>query len=223
MSDDDNKKKKGDPQDENDDEVEVDVEELTEEDRALVGASLNEGESDEDEDATAGSTSATASDDTVVGETLVTREGLKKLKDELENLESVRRREVASRLKEAIAYGDLSENSEYQEAKEEQAFMEGRIAELHQMVKHVKIIGESSGKKGKVVKIGSTVTVQNLTEKDEPETYTIVGSTEADPRADKISNESPIGMAILDQEEGDDVTVKSPSGIAKYRIVKVKG
>lgn len=219
MSDDDKKKQKGDPQDENDEEVELDQEDLTEEDRTLIGAAVNEGESDEDEES---ATDVVVEDTTEIGETLVTKEGFKKLQDELENLEKVRRREVASRLREAIAYGDLSENSEYQEAKEEQAFVEGRIAQLHQKVKNVKIIGAPTGKKDKVVKIGSTVTVQNITEKDDPETYTIVGSTEADPRANKISNESPIGMAILDKEEGDEVTVKSPAGVAKYKIVKVK-
>lgn len=219
MSDDNNTKQKGDPQDENEDEIELDAEELTDEDRTLIGAAVNENEGDEDDEDGA---VAVVEDVSTVGETLVTKEGFKKLKDELEHLENVRRREVASRLKEAIAYGDLSENSEYQEAKEEQAFVEGRISELHQMVKNVKIIGESTGKKGKIVKIGSTVTVQNLTEKDEPETYTIVGSTEADPRNNRISNESPIGIAILDKDEGDEVTVKSPSGVCKYRIVKVK-
>jgi len=152
---------------------------------------------------------------------LVTREGLKKLKDELDELESVRRREVAGRLKEAISFGDLSENSEYEDAKNEQALVENRIAELKGMIKTAKIIVEKKSSE-KIVKVGSTVTVQNITDKDEIETYTIVGSTEADPASAKISNESPIGLAIMDREQGDEVMVTAPAGELKYKIVKVK-
>ncbi|MCF7846224.1 MAG: transcription elongation factor GreA [Candidatus Peribacteraceae bacterium] len=192
--------------------------ELTEEDLTLAGkstagddsASADEGE-DEGEDGSAGG------DDQ---QTLVTREGLKKLKDELEELENVRRREVAARLKEAISFGDLSENSEYEDAKNEQALVENRIAELKRMIKTAKIITEKKSS-GKIVKIGSTVTIQNLTDKDEPETYTIVGSTEADPTSAKISNESPIGIAIMDKEQGEEVMVTAPAGELKYKIVKV--
>jgi transcription elongation factor GreA len=154
-------------------------------------------------------------------ETLVTKEGLKKLKEELENLKNVRRREVAQRLKEAIGYGDLSENSEYEEAKNEQAFVEGRIIELERKVKNAKIIGEKEGHV-KDVNIGSTVTIRNVTDNDEQsETYTIVGATEADPFENKISNESPIGKALLSRTKGETVVVPTPSGDLEYEIVKV--
>jgi transcription elongation factor GreA len=154
-------------------------------------------------------------------EVLVTKAGLAKLKDELVEYKDVRRKEVAARLKEAIAYGDLSENAEYEEAKNEQAFVEGRIVELEQMVKNAKIItDDKSGQQ--TVQIGTTVTVKNITEDDEPEAYTIVGSTEADPIASKISNESPIGSAILGKAKGDVVKVKVPAGIFEYKILKIK-
>lgn len=154
-------------------------------------------------------------------ETLVTKEGLKKLKEELENLKTVRRREVAQRLKEAISYGDLSENSEYEEAKNEQAFVEGRIIELERKIKNAKIISEHDVKKvGKEVNIGSHVTIRNVSE-NEPVSYTIVGATEANPFECKISNESPIGKAVLGQLKGDIVEVATPSGVISYEIVKV--
>jgi transcription elongation factor GreA len=174
---------------------------------------------------------ATKKDDTVVkhdeflaadGEkaTLVTKEGLQKLKEELEHLKNVKRKEVAARIKEAISYGDLSENSEYEEAKNEQAFVEGRILELENKVKHAKIITERH--KTKSVQLGTTVHLKNLTKKkDESEVFTIVGSTEADPFDGKISNESPVGSAVLDREKGDKVKVHAPSGTIEYQIVKI--
>lgn len=156
-------------------------------------------------------------------ETLVTKEGLKKLKDELDYLKNVRRKEVAQRLKEAISYGDLSENSEYEEAKNEQAFIEGRILELERKIKSAKIISDHEGKKiGKEVNIGSSVTIRDITSGEEAEeTYTIVGATEADPFDFKISNESPIGKALLSTCRGDHVKVPTPSGIVEYEVVKV--
>ena len=156
-------------------------------------------------------------------QTLVTKEGLKKLKEELEHLKTVRRQEVAQRLKEAISYGDLSENSEYEEAKNEQAFVEGRIIELEQKIKNAKIISEKKvvKKTGKDVEIGSTVTVRNKTDQDDPESYTIVGSTEADPLDHKISNESPIGKALLGTKKGDTVDVDTPAGKLRYEVLKV--
>lgn len=156
-------------------------------------------------------------------ETFVTKEGLKKLKEELDHLKETRRKEVAQRLKEAISYGDLSENSEYEEAKNEQAFIEGRILELEHKVKSAKIITEHSDKKmGKEVNMGSTVSIRNMTEHDEEEVaYTIVGATEADPFDHKISNESPIGKALLSRVRGDKVKVHTPSGVVEYEIVKV--
>lgn len=152
--------------------------------------------------------------------TLVTREGLDRLKEELENLKTVKRREVAERIKEAISYGDLSENSEYEEAKNEQAFVEGRILELEEKIKHAKIIAEHQ--KTKSVQLGSTVHLKNLTKKkDEIEVYTIVGSTETDPFDGKISNESPVGSSLLDKQKGDKVKVIAPSGSLEYEIVKI--
>lgn len=153
-------------------------------------------------------------------QTLVTKEGLKRLKEELENLKNVRRKEVAQRLKEAISYGDLSENSEYEEAKNEQAFVEGRILELERKVKNAKIISEHDAKKsGKEVNIGSTVTIAEKGK--DAETYTIVGATEADPFEQKISNESPVGRALLGHRKGESITVPTPSGMVEYEIVKV--
>lgn len=192
-------------------------EDLTEEDLAIAGSGLGDDDATDDDDDSSAGRAVVSGDEQ---ETLVTREGLKKLKDELEELENVRRREVAARLKEAISFGDLSENSEYEDAKNEQALVEGRIAELKRMIKTAKLITEKKSS-GKIVKVGSTVTIQNLTDKDAPETYTIVGSTEADPTAAKISNESPIGLAIIDQEQGAEVTVAAPAGELRYKIIKV--
>lgn len=157
----------------------------------------------------------TANDDQV----LLTKEGLQKLKEELEYLQKTKRKEVADRLKEAISYGDLSENSEYEEAKNEQAFVEGRIIELEKKIKNAKIITEKHAKKA-AVQVGATVKVQNLSDKKaEPETYTIVGSTEADPLQHRISNESPVGEALLGKVKGDTVMVKVPAGEVEYKIV----
>lgn len=155
-------------------------------------------------------------------QTLVTKEGLKKLQDELDELKNVKRKEVAERLKEAISYGDLSENSEYQEAKNEQAFIEGRILELEQMIKNAKIISDSKATtKAKEVQIGTTVTVKNKTDGDDPVEYTIVGSTEANPLEHKISNESPVGKALLGKKKGDIAEVNTPAGAYKYEVLKV--
>ncbi len=158
--------------------------------------------------------------------TLVTKEGLKKLKEELEYLRNVRRKEVAQRIKEAISYGDLSENSEYEEAKNEQAFVEGRIIELEEKVKFAKIIDEKSkSSSSKTVQLGTKVTLKNLSVKDknaQHEEYVIVGSTEADPLAHKISNESPVGRALLEKKAGDVVKVQVPAGYVEYEILKLE-
>lgn len=157
-------------------------------------------------------------------EVLITKEGLKKIKDELEFLKTTKRGEIAQRLKEAISYGDLSENAEYEEAKNEQAFIEGRILELEKQIKNATLITEHTtmkATKGAVIDIGSVVTVRNKTDDDEPETYTIVGSMEADPIEHKISNESPIGRALLGHQKGDTVDVVAPAGKFKYEILKV--
>ena len=163
-----------------------------------------------------------ADDPIMDDQTLVTKEGLKQLQDELEELKTVKRKEVADRLKEAISYGDLSENSEYQEAKNEQAFIEGRILELEQMIKNAKIISDKkAATKTKDIQIGTTVTVRNKTDGDDPVVYTIVGSTEANPLEQKISNESPVGKALLGHKKGDTVDVATPAGAFKYEVMKV--
>ncbi len=153
---------------------------------------------------------------------LITKEGLKKLKDELDHFKNVRRKEVAARLKEAISYGDLSENSEYEEAKNEQAFIEGRIIELEKMIDNATIITEGKKSTDATVQIGTVVTVQNITDNDDPETYTIVGSTEADPTENKISNESPIGSALLGKIKNDVIKVKVPAGLLEFKVLKIK-
>jgi transcription elongation factor GreA len=148
----------------------------------------------------------------------VTPEGLKKLEDELEHLRTVKRQEVAQRLHEAMEDGELIENAEYEAAKNEQAFVEGRILELEHMLAQAQVIepGKSTG----VVGIGSTVVIQ---EDGKPaETYTIVGAAEANPRDGLISNESPMGQALLDHKAGDDVDVRAPAGTLRFRIVKIK-
>ena len=153
-------------------------------------------------------------------ETILTAEGLKKLEDELENLRSVRRHEVAERIKVAIGYGDISENSEYDAAKNEQAFIEGRILELEQMISTATVIDSASNKEG-VVMLGSTVVVKDMEFGDE-ETYTIVGTTAADPSKNRISNESPVGAAILGQKVNSVVQVHTPAGELSYQILEVK-
>jgi transcription elongation factor GreA len=151
---------------------------------------------------------------------LVTKEGLKKLQDELIELKGPRRKQVAERLKEAISYGDLSENSEYEEAKNEQAFIEGRILELEQKIKNAKIIAGNDTAK-KTVQLGSEVTIQEKGSK-EKESFTIVGSTEADPFEKKISNESPVGKALIGTEKGDIIKVKAPNGETEYEVLNVQ-
>ena len=186
------------------------------------GRKDEDGEASEDKDilSSSGSSGSTGDDE---DQTLVTKEGLKKLKEELDHLKTVRRTELAQRLKEAISYGDLSENSEYEEAKNEQAFVEGRVLELEQKIKNAKIISEKKldTKSGKYIDIGTTVTVRNRSENEDPESYIIVGSTEADPLEHKISNESPIGRALLGRKKGDIVEVPTPAGKFKYEVLKV--
>ena len=159
--------------------------------------------------------SAGTQDDAV----LVTREGLKKLQEELDSLKNVKRKELSARLKEAISYGDLSENSEYEEAKNEQAFIEGRILELETKIKNAKVI---KGHHTETLQIGSTVTLRIVGSREKPEDYTIVGTTEADPFSNKISNESPVGKAIMDKLTGERVKVDSPSGQLTVEIVSMK-
>lgn len=152
-------------------------------------------------------------------EVLLTGSGIKKLEDELHNLKSVKRREIAERIRTAIEFGDITENSEYEEAKNEQAFIEGRIITLEKMLRHARIIDTSQAPED-TVSVGATVLLKDLEYGDEIE-YTIVGSAEADPNANKISNESPVGRAILGQKAGAVVDVKVPAGILKYELLDV--
>ena len=151
--------------------------------------------------------------------TLVTKEGLEKLQKELDELRTKTRGEVAQRLKEAIAMGDLSENSEYDDAKNEQAFIEGHIVELENKINIAKIIDESV--KGDVVSVGSKVTVLDTMYNDELE-YVIVGSSEADPFNNRISNESPVGKAILGKRKGDEVEVSTPDGPVTFKVLAIQ-
>ncbi len=168
--------------------------------------------------------SATAPAPAVIDEskiTLVTKDGLGKLREELDYLHNTKRREVAERLKEAISYGDLSENSEYEEAKNEQAFVEGRIVELEEKVKYARIIEEKQHVA--TVQLGTKVVIQNIgRKKTETEEYVIVGSTEADPLEHKISNESPVGASLLDKKKGDIVKVMIPDGVVEYEILQLE-
>ena len=147
---------------------------------------------------------------------MLTEDGYNKLVEKLNYLKSVRRIEVAERLKAAIALGDLSENSEYDDAKNEQAFLEGEIQDLEAKIRNSDIIKAGSGD---VVQMGSKVSVVDLEfAEDGPETFMLVGSTEADPDEGKISNESPLGQALLGQKVGAIVDVHAPAGIIKYEI-----
>lgn len=154
--------------------------------------------------------------------TLVTKDGYKKLQEELEYYKNVKRREIADRIKEAISYGDLSENSEYEEAKNEQAFIEGRILELEEKVKYAQIIDEKKKKGEMTVQLGSKVKVKNRSERSSKlQEFIIVGSTEADWES-KISNESPVGSALLDRQVGEKVKVVIPKGVAEYEILGIE-
>ena len=153
-------------------------------------------------------------------EILLTQEGYQKLEDELEILKTVRRREVADRIKVAISFGDISENAEYDEAKNDQAFTEGRIIQLENMLKNAVVVDESEIPKDKV-SVGSIVKVMDY-EFDEEVEYTIVGSAEADPMNFKISNESPVGSALIGKKVGDVVEVAVPSGVSKFEILEIR-
>jgi transcription elongation factor GreA len=150
----------------------------------------------------------------------LTAEGLQKLKDELQFLNDVRKPELAARLHDAIKQGDLSENADYTAAKEEQGFLEGRIKELETMVRNAALIDEQQNKAG-IVRIGSKVTVQEHGTADD-EVFMIVGKAEADPPKGKISNESPIGSALVGKKAGDRVRAKTPGGEITFKIVKVE-
>lgn len=153
-------------------------------------------------------------------EVILTPDGLKRLEEELETLKSVKRREVAERIKVAIGYGDISENSEYEDAKNEQAFIEGRIITLEKMLRNARIIN-SDEIVTDVVSIGVTVSVEDMEYGDVME-YTIVGTAESDPLNNKISNESPVGRAIIGKKIGTIVDVSVPAGVIQYKILDIR-
>jgi transcription elongation factor GreA len=151
--------------------------------------------------------------------TYLTKEGFQKLQDELDDLRTSKRQEVAQRLHEAMEGGELIENAEYEAAKNEQAFVEGRIQELEIILAAAHIIDEASAHLDPtLVQVGDTVTI--MEEGGDPEEYTIVGAAEADPRHGRISNESPIGKALLNHHTNDVVTVEAPGGSFKVKILK---
>lgn len=150
---------------------------------------------------------------------IMTYEGVKKLESELEYLKTVKRKEITEKIKVALGYGDLSENSEYDEAKNEQAFVEGKIVQLENTLRNASVIDESDISSD-VVGIGSRVTVYDY-DFEEEVTYSIVGSTEADPMNFKISNESPVGNALLGHKVDDEVVAQVPNGMSKFKILEI--
>jgi transcription elongation factor GreA len=154
---------------------------------------------------------------TIKKEFYLTKDGVEKLKSELDDLVKIQRPAVAARLKEAKEYGDLSENSQWDDAKDQQAFIEGRISEVENILRNVVVI--SAPKKKDKVDIGSTV---HLELEDGTQTYTIVGSTEANPTEGKISNESPIGKALMGKTKGEEVEISVPSGTMVYKIKHIE-
>ena len=150
---------------------------------------------------------------------LLTADGLKKLQEKLDFLKGERRQEVAARLKAAIALGDLSENSEYDDAKNEQAFLEGEILELEESIRNSKIIEASAD--SNTVSLGAQVVLKDI-EFDVVDTYMLVGATEADPDNGKISNESPVGLAIMGQPVGSVVDVVVGENVIQYQIMEIK-
>jgi transcription elongation factor GreA len=147
----------------------------------------------------------------------LTAEGAARLQDELHELRGPQREALAKRLRDAIQMGDLSENADYHKAKEDQAFLEGRIQELEYILKNAEVIADSGPRD--IVRVGVTVLVQ---EDDlEPETYYMVGVKEADPRSGRISNESPIGRALMDHRAGDVVEAETPGGVIRLKILEI--
>ncbi len=149
---------------------------------------------------------------------IISEEGYKKLKEELDNLTNIKRKEIAKRIEKAKELGDLSENAEYQEAKDAQAFNESRIREINNIFKNVKVVQNNSTKDE--VSMGSTVTVKD--EKGNQRKYTIVSFNEVNPQEGKISNESPLGTSFLGKRKGQQVAVQTPKGEAKFKITKIE-
>ena len=161
-------------------------------------------------------------------ETILTTYGLKKLEQKLEHLKSVRRQEVAERIKQAIEFGDISENAEYEDAKNEQAFIEGELQSLEKMLRSAKLI-ETCDPASETVGLGCTVTLKEVKEgkgmaanHGREMVYTIVGSAEADPGEARISNESPVGCAVLGQKIGQVVEVVAPAGRMKFKVINIQ-
>ena len=152
-------------------------------------------------------------------QTILTDEGLKKLEEELEQLKTVTRKEVADKIKGALSFGDLSENSEYDEAKNEQALVESRIVQIEAMLKNVKILDEDE-LTNDIVSVGSKIKLFDK-EFDEEVDYQIVGSTEADPMSGRISDESPVGQSLLGHKVGDVVEVETPGGVCLYEVLEI--
>lgn len=152
-------------------------------------------------------------------EIVLTDEGLKNLEMELEQLKTVKRKEIAEKIKVALSFGDLSENSEYDEAKNEQAFVEARIATLEAMLKNVKIL-DADELSTEEIKVGCKVKLKDI-EFDEEIMYHIVGSTEADPANGRISNESPVGKALIGHKVGEKVTVEAPGGDILFEVLEI--
>lgn len=152
-------------------------------------------------------------------QTVLTQEGLKKLEDELEELKTVKRRDIAETIKVALSFGDLSENSEYDEAKNEQGKIEARIAEIEATLMNVKLI-DADALSTEHVQLGNRVTVKDM-EENEVLVLHIVGSKEVDMKASKISDESPLGKALLGHQKGDVVDVEAPAGILKFEIIDI--
>jgi transcription elongation factor GreA len=153
-----------------------------------------------------------------MNEQIISQEGYDKLQDELNNLATVRRKEIAERIERAKELGDLSENAEYSEAKDAQALNEGRVLELTNILKNVTVVPNGVGHDE--VTMGSKVTVKATDGKEKQ--YTIVSFNEADPLSGKISNESPLGVAFLNKRPGNSVEVETPRGVVKYKIIKIE-
>ncbi len=153
-------------------------------------------------------------------EFILTQDGLDKIEKELSYLKNEKRKEVAARIKEAISYGDISENSEYEDAKNEQAFIEGRIATLEKWLKNARLLKEED-QDSDVVSLGDTVAIMDMDSGEEFE-YTIVGTAEVNPSEYKISNESPVGKALLSKKIGDVVEVQVPVGLLKFKITNIQ-
>ncbi len=152
-------------------------------------------------------------------EVILTKEGYEELEKQLEYLKTVKRYEISEQIKQARAFGDISENAEYDEAKNEQARIENEILVIENKLRHAKVVSQSDVKKN-VVGVGKKVVVHDIEENEDLELI-IVGSTEADPKLGKVSNESPIGAALIGKKKGQEVEVEAPAGIIKFKILKI--